>query len=389
MHALLLTVFIDTVGFGIVLPLLPYYADIYGAAPALVPLLATVYSLTQFLFAPFWGRLSDRIGRRPVILVTLAGIVAGYLWLAAAGSLLMIFLARAFTGAMASNGGVIHAYVADVTSEQDRAKGMGRMGAAHGLGFVMGPAFGGLLAGNDPANPNLQLPFLVAAGLSALALIIGWFQVKETVSDDAQRAAREVTGGRFSAFRDAIGRPQLGLLMIIIMMTPFVFAGVESVFVVWSKHTLGWGATENGWIYTFMGVVAVGIQMFAVGALARWIGEHRAIRLGAAMIGIGVVILPFMTGYVGLCFAFLLIVGGVCINNPSLNSLVSQRVRPNERGRILGICQSCSAFARIIGPVWVGIAWGAFGPSWPFLSGALVMALMFALAIRVEPASSP
>jgi len=96
-----------------------------------------------------------------------------------------------------------------------------------------------------------------------------------------------------------------------------------------------------------------------------------------------------MTGYVGLCFAFLLIVGGVCINNPSLNSLVSQRVRPNERGRILGICQSCSAFARIIGPVWVGIAWGAFGPSWPFLSGALVMALMFALAIRVEPASSP
>ncbi|MFT5439605.1 MAG: DHA1 family tetracycline resistance protein-like MFS transporter [Alphaproteobacteria bacterium] len=385
MHALLLTVFIDTVGFGIVLPLLPYFAEQFGAQPGIVPLLATVYSFTQFLMAPVWGRLSDKIGRRPIILITIAGIMLGYLWLAAAGSLLMLFLARAFTGAMASNGGVINAYVADVTSPQERAKGMGRMGAAHGLGFVMGPAIGGLLAGNDPANPNLQLPFLVAAALSAIALAIGWFQVRETVSAESRRAARARVGGRLAAFRDALGRPQLGLLMLILMMTPFVFAGVESVFVVWSSHTLGWGATENGWIYTFMGVVAVGVQIFVVGRLARAIGEHRAIRLGAVMIGLGVVLLPFMSGYVGLCVAFLLIVGGVCINNPSLNSIISQQVKEDERGRMLGISQSCSALARIIGPVWVGFAYGAFGPSWPFLSGALVMAVMFMLALRIVP----
>ncbi len=385
MHALLLTVFIDTVGFGIVLPLLPYFAAQFGAQPGIVPLLATVYSFTQFLMAPVWGRLSDKIGRRPIILITIAGIVLGYLWLAAAGSLLMLFLARAFTGAMASNGGVINAYVADVTSPRDRAKGMGRIGAAHGLGFVMGPAIGGLLAGSDPANPDLQLPFLVAAALSAVALAIGWFQVRETVSAESRRLASSRAGGRLVALRDALGRPQLGLLMLILMMTPFVFAGVESVFVVWSSHTLGWGATENGWIYTFMGVVAVAVQILVVGRLARTIGEHRAILLGAALIGLGVVLLPFMSGYAGLCFAFLLIVGGVCINNPSLNSIISQQVSADERGRMLGISQSCSALARIAGPVWVGFAYGAFGPSWPFLSGAVVMAAMFLLALRVVP----
>lgn len=385
MHALLLTVFIDTVGFGIVLPLLPYFAERYGAQPGIIPLLATVYSFTQFLMAPVWGRLSDRIGRRPIILMTLAGIVLGYLWLSVAGSLLMLFLARAFTGAMAANAGVLHAYVADVTTVQDRARGMGRMGAAHGLGFVMGPAIGGLLAGSDPANPNLQLPFLIAAALSAIALGIGWFQVRETVSEQTRQFARNRVGTRLTAFRDALGRPQLGLLLMLLMMTPFVFAGVESVFVVWSNHQLGWGPAENGWLYAFMGVVAVTVQALVVGRLARWIGEHRAVRVGAVMIGAGVVILPFMTGYWGLCVAFLLIVGGVCINNPSLNSLISQQVGEEERGRMLGISQSCSALARIIGPVWVGFAYATFGPDWPFLAGALVMVAMFMLSLRIVP----
>ena len=201
--------------------------------------------------------------------------------------------------------------------------------------------------------------------------------------------ARNRVGNRLSAFRDALGRPQLGLLLILLMMTPFVFAGVESVFVVWSNHQLGWGPAENGWLYAFMGVVAVTVQAFVVGRLARWIGEHRAVRVGAVMIGVGVVILPFMTGYAGLCAAFLLIVGGVCINNPSLNSLISQRVGEDERGRMLGISQSCSALARIIGPVWVGFAYATFGPDWPFLAGALVMAAMFMLSLRIVPPALP
>jgi DHA1 family tetracycline resistance protein-like MFS transporter len=387
--ALLLTVFIDTVGFGIVLPLLPYFAERFGVVPAMIPLLATIYSFSQFLFAPVWGRLSDRLGRRPVILATIAGTMLGYVWLVFTDSLIMLFLARAFTGAMAANAGVINAYVADVTSESDRAAGMGRMGAAHGLGFVIGPAIGGLFAGSDPAEARLLVPFMIAAGLSAIALVLAFWQVRETVPESVRSNARGKGSGRLATLLEGARRPQLGLLLLLLGFTPFVFSGVESVFVVWSDSQLGWGPVKNGWIYTYMGLVAVMVQVFVVGRLARRFGEHRAIRLGAILMGIGVIVLPFMSSFAGLCVAFTLIVSGVCINNPSLNSLISRHISADERGRFLGMAQSCSALARIIGPIWVGIAFGLFGPNWPFLSGAFIMAGMFLLTFRVIPPKSP
>ena len=155
MHALLLTIFVDTVGFGIILPLLPFFAEKFGASPLEVTLLATVYSFSQFVFAPVWGRFSDRFGRRPIILTTLAGLFFGYFALIFTNSLTILFLARAFTGAMAANAGVIQAYIADVTNTEARAGAMAKVGAAHGLGFIVGPAIGGMLAGTDPVNPNL------------------------------------------------------------------------------------------------------------------------------------------------------------------------------------------------------------------------------------------
>ncbi len=344
--------------------------------------------MAQFVFAPIWGRLSDRWGRRPVLLLTIGGTAAGYLWLASADSLLVLFLARAATGAMASNMAVVQAYVSDVTGTADRARGMGRIGAAHGLGFVAGPAIGGLFAGADPAAPNLALPFLIAAALSATALVIAVFGLAETVSAEQKHAARASGLGRVAMFADVARRPGLGLLLILLTMTPFVFSGVESVFVLWSEHQLGWGPRQNGWIYAFMGGVAVAVQWLAVGRLARRFGEARMISDGAGLIGAGVVVLPFMTGPAGLCLAFGLIVSGVCINNPCLSSLISQHAAAEERGALLGVSQTCSTLARIIGPAWSGFAFGAIGQAWPFLSGALVMAVMLVLALRV-PAARP
>jgi DHA1 family tetracycline resistance protein-like MFS transporter len=383
--ALLLTIFIDTVGFGIVLPLLPYFAEKFDASPLQVTLLATVYSIAQFLLAPLWGRLSDRWGRRPIILFTLGGLVLGYFWLTLADSLLALFLARAFTGAMASNNGVVSAYITDITSVEDRARGMGRVGAAHGLGFIVGPAIGGLFAGADPVNPDLQLPFLIAAGLSATALVIAIVQLRETVTEETREAAARGQRSPFRVFREAIGLPQLGLLLLLLTMTPFVFSAVETTFVMWSERALGWGPLQNGQIYTFMGLVAAATQWFLVGRLTKRFGEHRLIRAGAVLIGIGVFILPFMTGPAGLCLAFGFIVFGVSINNPSLNSLISQYASPGERGSLLGVSSSCSALARITGPAWGGFACGAFGRDWPFLSSAVVMLLMLALALRLKP----
>jgi DHA1 family tetracycline resistance protein-like MFS transporter len=382
--ALLLTIFIDTVGFGIVLPLLPYFAEQFGATPLMVTLLATVYSFAQFIFAPIWGRLSDRWGRRPIILLTLGGLVIGYASLTLANSLLLLFLARAFTGAMAANMGVVSAYITDITSVADRARGMGRVGAAHGLGFIVGPAIGGLFAGSDPIDPNLQLPFIIAAILSATAFVLAIFSVRETVSPETRDQAARHQRSPFRVFGDAIRVPQLALLLLLLSMTPFVFSAVETTFVMWSERALGWGPWRNGQIYTFMGLIAAGTQWFLVGRLTQRFGERRLIRAGAVFIGTGVFILPFMTGSLGLCVAFGLIVFGVSINNPSINSLISRYATASERGSLLGVSSSCSALARITGPAWGGFAFGAFGRDWPFLSSAVVMAIMLLFALRLK-----
>ena len=370
------------VGFGMVIPLLPFYAERYGAAPDTVTLLVAVYSFSQFLFAPVWGRVSDRFGRRPIILLTVFGTVIGYLWLAYTDSLLMLFLARAFIGAMAANNAVIQAFVADVTPSEHRARGMGRMGAAHGLGFVAGPAIGGLLAGADPVNPDFQTPFFTAAALSAAALVLAIFSVRETVSADALRAAAQRPAkNRIAKFTEAIGRPQLGLLFLLMAMMPFVFSGVESTFVMWSERALGWGPEQNGYLYTFMGVVAVTVQGTLVGPLTRRLGEAGLIRVGAVLAFAGALMLPFATG---LIVAFGCLVFGVCVTNPSLNSLISQHAQPHERGALLGVAQSCSALARISGPLWGGFAFVALGRDWPFFSTAVVMVALFVLAFRIR-----
>ena len=386
MTALFLTVFVDLVGFGIVIPLLPYYAERFGAQPDVVTLLVASYTFTQFLFAPVWGRLSDRFGRRPIILISVFGTFLGYVWLALTDSLMALFLARAFTGAMAANIAVVHAYVADVTAPEHRARGMGRIGAAHGLGFVTGPAIGGMLAGADPLNPDFQSPFIAAAGLAAAAFVIGLCLLRESVGEEAKRAAaarRAET--RIATFLAAVAKPQLGLLFLLMTMMPFIFSGLESTFVMWSERALGWGAEQNGYIYAYMGLVAVVVQGLLVGPLTRRLGERGLIMAGAVVAAIGVVLLPFATGVPVLCVALGCVVFGVCVTGPSLNSLISRYAAADERGGLLGVAQSCSGLARITGPLWGGFAFVTFGRDWPFLSGAVVAAALFILAMRLRP----
>lgn len=385
MLTLFLTVFVDTVGFGIVLPLLPYFAQRYGAAADTVTLLVAVFTAAQFTFGPIWGRLSDRYGRRPILLVTLFGTMVGYALLAFSDSLLMIFVARAVTGAMGANVAVVQAYVADVTGAEQRARGMGRIGAANGLGFVTGPVIGGLFAGGSAVHPIFTVPFLIAAGLSGIAFAMALVTVRESLAREQRTLPGGRHPGRIAAFRAAIRRPQLGRLFALLTMTPFVFTSIESTFVLWSERVLGWGPGQNGWVYTFMGLVAVVVQGLAVGRLTRRIGERRALLVGAGLAGSGALLLPFMTGYPGLCLAFGLVVSGVCINNPCLSSLISQHAGSGERGSLLGVAQSCSALARISGPLWGGFAFVTFGPDWPFLSTAVVMAAMIVVASRLRP----
>lgn len=238
MPVLFLIVFVDLVGFGIVIPLLPYYALHFQAGPEVVTMVMASYSLAQLVTAPLWGRLSDRIGRRPVLLMSLAGSVASYLALAWAPSLLVLFLARIAAGAMAGNIAAAQAYVADVTTPERRAQGMGLIGAAFGLGFILGPAIGGVLAGHDPHDVDFTMPALTAAGLSAAAFVGTLLVLRESLDRSRPPAPRI---SRLVAIRQVLGRPGIARFILVGFATISVFAGMETTFALWSSSTFGWG----------------------------------------------------------------------------------------------------------------------------------------------------
>ena len=239
MYALIFIVFVDLVGFGIVLPLLPLYAQAFGASAETVTLVAASYTLAQAVFAPFWGWLSDRIGRKPVLMITIGGTACGYILLAFTDTLLMLFAARFFGGAMAANMSVAHALIADVTRADQRTRSIARLGGAAGLGFVAGPAIGGLLAGDDPTQIRFLMPYLAAAAFSAVAFVLAAVLIRESVTGEQKQRARQ--GGGLQAWIAVLRRGETRLLFCLMFMTPFVFAGIEVIIVLWSVAAAGVG----------------------------------------------------------------------------------------------------------------------------------------------------
>src|SRR5437763_10329946 len=226
MPILFLIVFVDLVGFGLIIPLLPFYAERFGASPQLVTALLAVFSLMAMISAPLWGRLSDRIGRRPVLMASMAAAALAYLWLGLASELWMLFAARAFAGICAGNIAAAQAYIADVTPPEKRARGMGMIGAAFGLGFIVGPVIGGIVAGSDLKTADLETPGLIAAGLSATALFGVVFLLRESLSPARARQTR----GRIAALRGALGEPTLGRLLAVFFLVILAFSGMETTF---------------------------------------------------------------------------------------------------------------------------------------------------------------
>jgi DHA1 family tetracycline resistance protein-like MFS transporter len=383
MLIIFLVVVIDLIGFGMIIPLLPFYAEYYEASPAVVGLLMATYSSTQFLAAPVWGRLSDRIGRRPVLLVSLAGAALAYVWLGFAESLWVLFAARAASGAMAGNISAAFAYVADITTPANRAKGMGVVGAAFGLGFIAGPAIGGILAGADPAHADFQTPAFAAAGLSFLALILALIRLKESLSPEIRaRAASGLPGKGRLKFIDALRHPRVGLLILLSFLVTFVFAGMEATFPMWSRRQFGWGPEQTGYVFAFMGLMSAMIQGGMIGRLAQRFGEARLILQGAIALACGIALIPFSDSLPLLLTATLILACGFSVITPSLNSLISLQVGEGEQGGIMGIARSATTLARIIGPAWAGLLFSIFGKDWPFYGGALVMTAVIYLSLR-------
>ena len=390
MFPLFLIVFIDLVGFGTMMPLLPYYASAYGSSPAGIALLFAMYSIGQFLFSPVWGRFSDRYGRKPILLISLAGAVLGYVALGLATSLPVLFAARLFSGVMAGNISTAMAYVADVTKPENRAKGMGMIGAAFGLGFVLGPAIGGAFAGDNPSAADFAIPSFIAAGLSGVAFLGVVFGVRESLPIAARaELLANPRRGRIAVLRTAAANPRLKRLVLALFLVTTAMALMETSISIWIKSSFGWGPRRVGFTFAFIGIVMAGIQGGGIGRLTRRFGEGRILLAGAALLTVGLVALPFSPVVAVMLVAATVLAVGYGLSQPVLNSLISKESALIGAGLVMGVSQSASSLARIAGPLLSGAGFAAGGLSAPFLIGGGLMLPVLYLAtgfLRAVPA---
>jgi DHA1 family tetracycline resistance protein-like MFS transporter len=373
-----LTVFLDLVGFGIVIPLLPLYAQRFGAGPVAVTWLVAVYSLMQFFFAPWWGRVSDRVGRRPILLLGLFGSAVSYLAFGLAGSLVVLFAARILAGVMSAHIGVAQAYVADVTPPEKRARGMGLIGAAFGLGFIFGPAIGGVLARYGAA-----VPFLGAAALTAANGVLAVFLLPESLPVGLRGTPEaSVRPGLATRLQVLFGRNTDGRLRALYATSFLVttaFAAVEATLSLWTDRRWHFTPAQVAFFFAYLGVVAVAAQGLLVHRLVKRYGERRTALLGLALLSASLVAIPLAPSTALLAVAGALFALGQGAVIPAVSSLISRQGGPAEQGRLLGASQSLSALGRVLGPAWGGLAFARLGIGAPALSGAALAGVALAV----------
>jgi DHA1 family tetracycline resistance protein-like MFS transporter len=374
---LFLTVFIHLVGFGIVIPLLPYYAETYGANGAMVGMLVASFSLMQFLFTPMWGRLSDRIGRRPVLLGSLVVTGLSYLVFAQAGSLAMLFASRILAGIAGAAISTAQAYVADTTEPSRRTQGMGLIYAAFGAGFIFGPAIGGTLS-----RFGYAVPGYAAAGLAFLAAALALGLLPESLTREKRLEAASRPLARLSPVR-VFRRPVIGPAIGLFFISTLCFAAMEATFAIYGERKFRLGPQEVGYLMAFVGVVAATLQAGAVGALARRFGEGALVRAGVLVMGLGLVVMGVAPLFPLLVIAMGIVAVGSSLSGPSLAGLVSFAAGSEEQGAVLGVYASMGSLARAVGPLLGGLAFDHIAPSSPMWIGGAVVALSAWLAFRL------
>lgn len=368
---LFLVVVIDLLGFGIIIPLFPFMGVRLDVSPAAITLILAVYSFCQFLAAPVWGRLSDRFGRRPILMSSMLGASLSYLMLAHGDSSEWLVASRVLGGLMAGNISAAFAYAADVTTEEDRAKGLGLIGAGIGLGFMLGPALGGLLAGGDNESADFVLPALTAAGLSLLAFTVVWLLLPESRSAVERRRQAGGRGDRL-AWRLVLHRPVLGQLVLAALLITIAHAMLESIIALWALDRFGFGPRQVGWLLLLMGGVLVIMQGGVVGQLTRRFGE-KCVAIGGLLCYLAGLALIAQAASLAVAVAGGVLCGlGAGAYTPTLSSMVSKQADPGERGVVMGTYQSAASLARIIGPSVSGAVYSGIAINAPFVLGVLV-----------------
>lgn len=360
--------FIIMVGFGIIIPILPYFAESMGATSLHLGLLMASYSLMQFIFAPIWGRYSDRVGRRPVLLAGLLGFGLTFLMFGLASRLWMLFAARILGGILTSAMlPTAMAYIGDSTSERERGGGMGLMGAAMGLGMIFGPAIGGYLG-----VVSFSAPFLVAAGLGFLTAVLAFFMLPESLPPE-RRTMRARARRRPSLWAALKGN--LGYVFFLSFLVAFAMGNLESMFALFVEAKLGFGSAEVGTVFTVVGIIGVVLQGVVVGkAVNRW-GEIAVSRAALLMTAVGYLLVTRATNLLTLILFVAVQNLGSAFLNPSLSSYVSKRADSGQ-GTAMGIQQSFMSLGRVAGPLWGGAVF-RIGYHMPYYTGAVIMLLGF------------
>jgi MFS transporter, DHA1 family, tetracycline resistance protein len=403
LRLILLVAFVDLVGFGLIIPLQAVYAERLGASGFVFGLIIGVYAAMQIVFNPLLGRWSDRVGRRPVLILSVAGSVLSHVLLGLADlahSLPLLFMARMLDGITGANIATVQAYIADVTHDADRAKGMGLFGAAFGVGFIVGPALGAGLAavGHIVSGPEYgtSWPAFGAAAIAFIALILVWRRLPEP---PRERGATLQSFGLLdlTMLRGVLQKPRMRPLLTLIFGVTFAFVLLEVTLVYLCRHSFGIGERGTGLIFVYLGVLMVIVQGGLVGRMAKRFGEVKLVSLAPFCTGVGFLILSGValqdhrpTAWVLLFVGALPTVFGQGMTGPSLHALISRQADSGRQGATLGIAQGVSSLARAIAPPVGGLLFD-FGPHWPYLAGAvLFMALgLFGVTMLLVPGRGP
>ncbi len=372
--AIFLVVFIDLLGFSFILPLLPYYAATFGASPFVVGLLTASYAAAQFLGAPVLGRLSDRFGRKPILIISIAGTFLGFLLLGVANTLWVLFVSRILDGLTGGNISVAQAYISDVTDASNRAKGLGMIGAAFGLGFIFGPALGGFLS-----QWGYTLPAFVAAGLSLInmALITLWLPESLTPQKRIELAAGPTRPPfTIQAMLQSLRRPIIGPLLHTRFFFGLAFSMFQTIFALYAQYRFNLTVEQTAYILTYVGVLSVLTQGVLIGRLTKRFPENTLILLSTAVMALSLLGWAFSPSVLTLLIILLptAVSGGVL--NTVINSAATKAVAPSEIGGILGISSSLESITRVIAPSLGGLMLGRLGTSAPGIFGFAILALL-------------
>lgn len=421
-------VLIDLLGMTIIIPLMPLYATSYGADAFTIGLLGAAYPLMQFLGAPVLGRLSDRYGRKPILVISQIGTLIGFVVLGFANALWVLFLARLIDGLSGANISTAQAVITDSTTEKNRTQGLGLLGAAFGLGFIIGPiiAFLSLLGSGN----NYHVPAFVAAAFSAISIALTWFWLPETLPAERRGQGKAQSAFSFGALFQALGHPQVGLLLVLMFAQQIAFGGFEQLLSLFTLNRLGLNGSGNAVIFVFVGLIVVAVQGGFIGPWSRRFGDRRLVYFGLAALALGLTLtaltpaqpVPWYSraaltaelvadeggashtnpsttgnvpislpddgsnGWLGLAWILVAMIpasigGGIL--QPAINSLMTKRVEADEVGGTLGISAALLSGANAVAPLIGGALFQALGSTAPFLAGGVVLALLLVAALNL------